>query len=91
MLITTYIVIIFLFHIYEAVIGVGVDLDGHNNPGVTFCAFWWPISIPVLLIMKFSNILNKIKKKRLDKEKSELQLKEKLKFEYDKAMEEINK
>lgn len=63
------------FCLYDAFIGMSVDWGyGWNdrNPNLVLGALFWPISIPIILIIKFDYFLKFHKNKRIEKEISKV-------------------
>jgi hypothetical protein len=62
------------FYLFDALIGWGVELDGYNNPPVSFVAFFWMIAVPCLIVVSIFRWINRLKVSRLEKQKQKKQL-----------------
>lgn len=66
-----------LFILWDALIGLGVDFDGYENPPLLLVAAFWPIAIPCLLFYNFIRLCDYLKDKREERKKAERKKKEK--------------
>lgn len=70
--IASYMVVALLFCIFDAAIGFGIEFDGYQAPPLGLVALFWPLAIPIMMLIAFIIFLEKIKKKRINKENDEL-------------------
>ncbi len=86
------------FCLWDAFIGTPVNWDssGNNNPPCWVGALLWPFTIPIVCLIGFSNLLDKARKKRVQREEKVERLrivaeraKEKEELEEEKLMEQI--
>ncbi len=66
-----------LFILWDALIGLGVDFDGYENPPLLLVAAFWPIAIPCLLFYNFIQLCQYLKEKREEHQREERKKKEK--------------
>jgi len=74
-----YIIGIFSFILWDAVIGLGTELDGISNPSLTIGAIFWFIFTPILLVFNFVQLCQYLKESRFKREEDAY--KEKIKIQ----------
>lgn len=85
-----YIAMIIAFCCWDAFIGFDVEFDGSDQPPLFVAAVGWPLTIPLLFIGKFLDILQDVKFTRIEKQEKKFQEIEKQKklrvaLEYEEA------
>lgn len=63
-----YLLMIFGFCLWDSWIGMPVNLNGCEAPDLAAAAIFWPISIPIVCMIAFSDYL---KRAKVDREKKE--------------------
>lgn len=58
---------ILIFLLFEAIIGVGIDLDSEEYPGAIFTAVFWPITIPLIIMYHFMSLVSFLKRRRISR------------------------
>lgn len=73
-----YLLIIFGFCLWEALIGMNVDWDNGEFP-LALAAILWPIAIPIILVYNFTLLVSYLKDSREEKERQKERNKQKQK------------
>ena len=86
-----YFIGILLFLVWEAVIGCGVRFytDINDGPTAVLAAIFWPVAIPIILLVNFSSLLDSIRNKRIQKEENKTKLRIAAQKELDTYMEQV--
>ena len=74
---------------WESFIGLGYDVSHKDNFPLALTAIFWPISVPILLLMSLHNWLGNVKKRRVKREKDKYKLRIKLDREMDEYLSQI--
>jgi hypothetical protein len=70
--------------LWDAFIGLGIELDGDENPPLALAACLWPMAIPILLVHNFIRLCAFIKESREDRQKQKRKTQEKLRIQEEK-------
>lgn len=76
-LVLGYIAMIAGMYLWEAYIGLGYDWNDYDAVPLAAAAIFWPVAIPILLVINFLAFVENTKQKRIENDRQEARIRKK--------------
>lgn len=81
----------FLFALWDAHIGFGVEFDGGDWPPMALALAFWPLTLPCAIVAKLMSGLNGVKDKRIQKAEQQKRIRVAAEKEQEALLEQIER